>query len=60
MVIYVEEGKFSLTSGGVLQAKLSKSDYPKTSEKSDGSSRATTHYFSSSSPAAENICTKTS
>lgn len=60
MIIYVEEGKFSFTSDCVLQAKFSKSDYQKTSEKSEGSSRATTHCSSSSSPVAENICTKTS
>lgn len=34
MVMYVEEGKFSLTSDCVLLAKLSKSDYQKTSENS--------------------------
>lgn len=59
MIKYLKEGKFSLTSYCVLQAKLSKSDYQKKSEKSEGFSRTITHYFSSSSGAAENICTRT-
>lgn len=50
MIIYLKEGKFSLTSYCVLQAKLSKSE---------GFSRTITHYFSSSSGPAENICTRT-